>query len=167
MRLPAGHGDCIKGKDTEGNIYRRLAGGQSGSIFPHRAHGRPAWYKAGRSLPLSPGLRLPLRRVVSEASALPRPTSELAERRRTRAGTAASSPGSASSGGCGRVALTAGTGCRAAGGRIDAVFFVRSHKECSEQKKENPACCGALDQKRLSCMISGTGSPAGFPAFWC
>ena len=43
MRLPAGRGDCIKGKDTEGNIYRRLAGGRSGSIFPNRAYGRAAW----------------------------------------------------------------------------------------------------------------------------
>ena len=45
--------------------------------------GRPE--QDGRSLPLSTRLRLTLRRVVSEATALPRTTSELAERRRTRA----------------------------------------------------------------------------------
>ena len=59
--------------------------------------GRPE--QDGRSLPLSTRLRLTLRRVVSEATALPRTTSELAERWRTRAGRAASSPGGASSGG--------------------------------------------------------------------
>ena len=59
--------------------------------------GRPE--QDGRSLPLSPRLRLTLRRVVSEATALPRPPSSLVERRRTRAGRAASSPGGASSGG--------------------------------------------------------------------
>ena len=45
--------------------------------------GRPE--QDGRSLPLSPRLRLTLRRVVSEATALPRPPSSLVERRRTRA----------------------------------------------------------------------------------
>ena len=59
--------------------------------------GRPE--QDGRSLPLSPRLRLTLRRVVSEATALPRPPSSLVERRRTRACRAASSPGGASSGG--------------------------------------------------------------------
>ena len=69
----------------------------------------------GRSLPLSTRCRLPLRRVVSESTALPHPARELADRRRMQAGRAASSPGRASSGGCGRVALTAGEVCRAAG----------------------------------------------------
>ena len=75
--------------------------------------GRPE--QDGRSLPLSTRCRLPLRRVVSESTALPHPARELADRRRMQAGRAASSPSRASSGGCGRVALTAGEGCRAAG----------------------------------------------------
>ena len=103
------------GKDTEGNIYRRR--GRRAKRINISAPGRRATEAScrGRSLPLSTRLRLTLRRVVSEATALPRPPSSLVERRRTRAGRAASSPGRASSGGCGRVAPTAGEGCRAAG----------------------------------------------------
>jgi len=116
MRRSAGHGDCTIGKDTQGNIYRRLGRRAQRADQYFRTGptgGRPE--QDGRSLPLSPRLRLTLRRVVSEATALPRPPSSLVERRRTRAGRAASSPGRASSGGCGRVAPTAGEGCRAAG----------------------------------------------------
>ena len=92
------------GKDTEGNIYRRR--GRRAKRINISAPGRRAAEAScrGRSLPLSTRLRLTLRRVVSESIALPRTTSSLVERRRTRAGRAASSPGRASSGGCGRVA---------------------------------------------------------------
>ena len=100
MRRSAGRGDCTIGKDTQGNIYRRrsrraLRADQYFRTGP--TGGRPE--QDGRSLPLSPRCRLPLRRVVSEATALPRPPSSLVERRRTRACRAASSPGGASSGG--------------------------------------------------------------------
>ena len=88
-----------EGKDTEGNIYRRR--GRRAKRINISAPGRRAAEAScrGRSLPLSTRLRLTLRRVVSESTALPRTTSSLVERRRTRAGRAASSPGGASSGG--------------------------------------------------------------------
>ncbi len=101
MRRSAGHGDCTIGKDTQGNIYRRRSRrGRCARINISAACTRAAEASCrGRSLPLSPRLRLTLRRVVSEATALPRPPSSLVERRRPRAGRAASSPGGASSGG--------------------------------------------------------------------
>ena len=72
MRRSAGHGDCTIGKDTQGNIYRRrsrraLRADQYFRTGP--TGGQPE--QDGRSLPLSPRCRLPLRRVVSESTAPP------------------------------------------------------------------------------------------------
>ena len=72
MRRSAGHGDCTIGKDTQGNIYRRLGRRAQRADQYFRTGptgGRPE--QDGRSLPLSPRCRLPLRRVVSESTAPP------------------------------------------------------------------------------------------------
>ena len=74
-----------------------------------------------------------------------------------------------------------GLGCRAVGSQIrtvtwpvffrqpamaGAAFFVMNHTKIgSEQKKRIPPFGGTLDQKRLSCTISGIGASAGSPAF--
>ena len=119
------------------------------------------------SVPLSPRLRLPLCRVVSEHYRSPP-----ADKRAGRATADASGPGGILAGRREFRGLRPGRPDgrhRLPGGRRP----YRRNVLCAESqgmqraKKENPACCGALDQKRLSCMISGTGSPAGFPAFWC
>ena len=113
---PADHGDCPKARTRKEIFTDGAAGGRCARINISAACTRAAEASCrGRSLPLSTRCRLPLRRVVSESTALPHPARELADRRRMQAGRAASSPGRASSGGCGRVALTAGEVCRAAG----------------------------------------------------
>ena len=97
---PADHGDCPKARTRKEIFTDGAAGGRCARINISAACTRAAEASCrGRSLPLSPRLRLTLRRVVSEATALPRPPSSLVERRRPRAGRAASSPGGASSGG--------------------------------------------------------------------
>ena len=74
-----------------------------------------------------------------------------------------------------------GLGCHATGSKIrtaiqpvffrqpamaGAAFFVMNHTKIgSEQKKRIPPFGGTLDQKRLSCTISGIGVAAGFPTF--
>ena len=95
-------------------------------------------------MPLSTRLRLTLRRVVSEATALPRTTSELAERRRTRAVTGGIVARRREFRGLrpGRREWQA----KSAGGRLPLRDFY-------EQKKRSPPPGGLLDQKRLSCTI--------------
>ena len=84
MRLSAGRGDCSKARTRKEIFTAGAPAGEADQYFRTGPTGGPHG-RAARSLPLSPRLRLTLRRVVSEASALPRTTSELAERRRTRA----------------------------------------------------------------------------------